>query len=168
MMMSKRLPPRPFDFPNHGFNLTGALIDALGDLEYAPAADELFKLRGGDYDAEATRALAKLVPDRLTQELLSTARDKQIDSYLREQALVALGNLSATNYVRDLVPLLDDTTPIVYTRTIPGMDWRICDRAAETMAILLGWERGMPPMFLRPEQREEMMTRAREWAKQTP
>ena len=127
----------------------------------------MFKLRGTDYDAEATRALAKLAPDRLTGELLATVRDKQIDSYVREQALITLAKIPATNRVRDLVPLLDDTTPIEYSRPLPGPAWRVCDRAAQTMAILLGWEHPMTLRFARPEQREELITRAQEWAKAT-
>jgi len=130
--------------------------------------DELFKLRGTDYDAEVTRSLAKLAPDRLTGELLATARDKQIDSYVREQALITLSKIPATNRVRDLVPLLDDTTPIEYSRPLPGPAWRVCDRAAQAMAILLGWEHPMTLRFARPEQRDELIARAREWAKGTP
>ena len=139
-MATLRLPPRPINFPTHNYNLTDALIEALGDLGYTPAANELFKLQGTDYDAAATRALRKLAPEQLASELLNTAKDKQIDSYVREQALVTLCNISATNHVRDLIPLLDDTTPIVYSRALPGPEWRICDRAAETIAILMGWE----------------------------
>jgi HEAT repeat protein len=161
-----RLPPRPFNLPAHNYDLPGTLIEALGDLGYAPAADELFKLLGGDYDAEAIGALSKLAPDRLTSELLATAKDKQIDSYVRERALVTLGSLLATNRVREIVPLLDDVTPIVYSRPLPGPEWRICDRTAATIAVLLGWQDRRLPV--RPRQDEETMARAREWAKQTP
>ena len=167
-MAAKRLPPRPFNLPTHNFDLTTALIEALGDLGYTPATDELFKLRGTDYDAEATRALSKIAPDRLTGELLATALDKQIDSYVREKALVTLCSISATNRVRDLVPLLDDTTPIEYSRPLPGPEWRVCDRAAITIATLLGWENRMQPIYMRPEQREETMKKVREWANSVP
>jgi HEAT repeat protein len=165
-MASMRLPPRPFALPIHDYTLADALIEALGELGYTPAADELFKLRGTDYDVEATRALSKLASDRLTGELLATAKDKQVDSYVRERAMVTLCNISATNHVRDLIPLLDDTTPIVYERTLPGPEWRVCDRVAKTIAILLGWENGRSPIYIRPEQREETMNRVRDWAKQ--
>lgn len=165
-MSAMRLPPRPFNLPTHNYGLAAALIESLGDLQYAPAAEELFKLRGTDYEAAATEALNKLAPDRLTGQLLATAQDKQIDSYLREKALVAFCNLSATNRVRELIPLLDDTTPIEYSRPLPGPEWRICDRAAQTIAILLGWQNRMMPIVIRPEDREETMTRVREWAKQ--
>ncbi|MGO8836706.1 MAG: DUF3160 domain-containing protein [Limisphaerales bacterium] len=167
-MAATRLPPRPFNLPTHNFDLTTALIEALGDLGFTPATDELFKLRGTDYDAEATRALAKLAPDRLTGELLATVLDKQIDSYVREKALVTLCAISATNRVRDLVPLLDDTTPIEYSRPLPGPEWRVCDRAAITIAILLGWENRMQPIYMRPEQRDETMKKVREWANSVP
>jgi HEAT repeat protein len=165
-MAARRLPPMPFNRPDVNYDLTTALIGALGDLGYSPAADELFKLRGTDYDPEATRALTKLAPDRLTRELVATAKDKQIDSYLREKAMVALCDIAATNRVHDLVPLLDDTTPIDYERVLPGPEWRVCDRAAETIAILQGWENGRFFMHPRPGQREAMMNRVREWAKQ--
>ncbi|HWY32389.1 MAG TPA: hypothetical protein VNX46_16620, partial [Candidatus Acidoferrum sp.] len=147
-------------------DLPTALIEALGDLGYTPATDELFKLRGTDYDVETTRALAKLAPDRLIDELLATALNKQVDSYLREQALVSLCNISATNRVRDLVPLLDDNTPIEYSQPLPGPEWRVCDRAAETIAFLLGWDNGRLPMFIRQEQREATMKRVQYWVKQ--
>jgi hypothetical protein len=99
---------------------------------------------------------------------MTTAKDKQTDSYLREKALVNLCNLRATNHVRDLAPLLDDTTPIVYSRPLPGDEWRICDRAAVAICILLGWEHGVTPVYYRAEQRAEMMKRVREWTKAGP
>jgi hypothetical protein len=103
-MSAMRLPPRPFNFPSHNYDLATALIEALGDLKYAPATDEFFKLCGTDYDAEATRALAKLAPERLADKLIATARDQQVDGYLREKALVALASTGATNRVHDLIP----------------------------------------------------------------
>jgi len=162
-----RLPPQPYNFPTHNYDLTTALIEALGDLGYVPAADELSRLNGGDYDVEATRALGKLVPDRLAGQLIATAKDRQVDSYLREKALVTLSSIAATNRVRELIPLLDDTTPIEYSRPLPGPEWRVCDRVAETIATMLGWQNRMTPVFIRYEQREETMNRVRDWAKQT-
>ena len=140
------------------------MIEGLGDLGYTPAADELFKLRGTDYDAEVTRALNKLVPERLTKELLAAAKNRELDSYLRERAMVTLGAISATNCARSLVPLLDDVTPIVYSRPLPGQEWRICDRAAVTIALVLGWEQPIMLRYVRPEQREDLMKRVRTWA----
>ena len=163
-----RLPPRPFDLPIRNYDLAYALIEALGDLRYAPATDELFKLSGTDYEGVATAALGKLAPTRLTEQLLVTAKDKQVDSYLREKALVTLCNLSATNCVRELIPLLDDTTPITYSPPMRlAVDWQVCDRAAVTIATLLGWENRMAPVYYPQEKRAETMTRVRDWAKQT-
>jgi len=162
-----RLPPRPFDPPIHNYDLAYALIEALGDLRYAPATDELFKLSGTDYESVAMAALGKLAPTRLTVQLLTTAKDKQLDSYLREKALVTLCNIQATNCVRDLVPLLDDTTPILYSPPMRlGTEWLVCDRAAVTIATLLGWENRMAPVYFPQQKRDETMARVREWAKQ--
>jgi HEAT repeat protein len=181
-MASMRLPPRlsPFahrDILNpkyailldHNYTIVDALIEALGDLRYAPAADELFKLRKDDYVTEINLALYRTDPKRLTDKLLTEAKDKAADSYLREKALATLDDLSATNCVREIIPLLDDVTPIVYSRPMPWGEWRICDRAAVTIASMLGW--GVRnPMILhaRPEQREEWLKQARDWSKTKP
>jgi hypothetical protein len=162
---SMRLPPQPFHFLTHDYTLVDALIEALGDLGYAPAVNALFELRGTDYDSTAARALSKIAPERLAAELVATAKDTKTDSYLRERAMVTLSDLSLTSRARDLVPLLDDVTPIVYAQPMRGPQWRVCDRAAASIAILLGWENPMMLRFLRPEQREGLMKRAREWAK---
>jgi HEAT repeat protein len=167
-MAARRLPPQPFDLPFHEFTLVDALIEALADLDFTPAVDEFFKLWGTDYDASSTRALSRIAPKRLSAELLAKARDKQLDGYLREQAMVTLCKLSLTNCVRELVPLLDDISPIVYERTLPGPEWRICDRAAASIALMLGWEAPIRLRYLSPERREELMKRAREWAKSGP
>lgn len=172
-MATMRLPPHSFALPTHDYTLADALIEALGDLGYAPAAEEFFKLRGTDYEAIATRALRKIVPERLAAELLATAKDTKTDSYFRERALVTLCNLSMTNRVRELVPLLEDLTPIAYSpiaysRPLPGPEWRVCDRAAVSIATMLGWEYPTEHRYLRPEQREELMQRAHEWAKSNP
>jgi HEAT repeat protein len=154
------------DMSLHNYNIADELIDALGDFAYSPAAEELVKLRGTEYDIGATRALGKIAPDQLARGLLKTALNKDIDSYVREQALVTLADVSATNHVRDLVPLLDDTTSIEYSRPMPGGGWRVCDRTAETMAILLGWEDNrMRRPFSPLAEREKILARAREWAK---
>jgi HEAT repeat protein len=163
-----RVPPMPLpmDMSLHNYNIADELIDALGDFAYSPATDELIKLHGTEYDLGATRALGKIAPDQLAAGLLKTALNKNIDSYLREQALVTLADVSSTNHVRDLVPLLDDTTPIEYSRPMPGNEWRVCDRTAETMAMLLGWEDNrMRRPFSPPAEREKILARAREWAK---
>lgn len=64
-----RLPPRPFRLPLANYDLSQALIEALGDLKYDPVADELFKLSGTDYEQAANDALTKLAPGRLTDTL---------------------------------------------------------------------------------------------------
>jgi HEAT repeat protein len=161
-----RGPPMPHDLSDDRYYLVNTLIRALGELRYKPAADEIFKLRGTEYDADALLALGKIAPDRLSADLLATARNQQIDSYIREQALVNLGDISATNRVRELLPLLDDRTPIEYS-TDWGREWRICDRAAATIAILLGWEKDPLSIYYRQEKREALMRRIREWAGST-
>lgn len=164
-MAARRFPPQTFDFPTHDFTLVNALIEALATLQYAPAVDDLSKLRSTDHNAAATRALATLVPERLGSELLAKAADKQLDSYLREQAMVSLCALSLTNHVRGFVPLLDDVTPIAYERPLPGPEWRVCDRAAVSIALMLGWRHPITPRVLTPQEREDLMIRARAWAK---
>lgn len=112
----------------------------------------------------ANTALGKLAPGRLTDELIATAKDTQTDSYLREKALVTL-----CNRIRDLVPLLDDTTLIVYSPPLrPGAEWRICDRTAMTISTLLGWGNRMATIYIQQDQRDELMKRVRQWAKQNP
>ena len=165
-MASMRVRPEMFNISIHGYDLTTALIEALGDLGYIPATDELFKLRGTDYDVEVTRALAKVAPDRLAADLLPLALNKENDSYEREHAMLALSDISATNHVRDLLPLLDDTTPIVYFPPMGRREWRVCDRAAVTMAVMLGWQ-NRRTLFMEYEQQEELINRVRDWAKQT-
>lgn len=161
-----RTPPLRFDMPTHNYCLADGLIEALGDLGYAPAVDELMKLRGTEFETEAARALDKLAPDRIADVYLKTTLDKKADSYLREQALVALSKSSATNRVRELLPLLDDTTVIDYSDPKPLGEMRICDRAAETISIMLGWEdRQFHRPLLWPQQREEQISRIRDWAK---
>jgi hypothetical protein len=63
-----------------------------------------------------------------------------------------------------LAALLDDTTPIVYGQVRPGIEWRICDRTADTIAGLLGWDERLRP-FAPPSAREALVSRAKEWAK---
>lgn len=58
--MKGRFPPGFLNRRTHNYDLATALIEALGDLRYQPAANELSKLRGTDYDFEATEALGKL------------------------------------------------------------------------------------------------------------
>jgi hypothetical protein len=64
--------------------------------------------------------------------------------------------------------LLEDETPIVYERTLPGPQWRVSDRAVVSIATMLGWEHPLTLRYLRPEQREELIKRAHDWAKSNP
>jgi HEAT repeat protein len=161
----RRLPPG-LSAHRSNYDLATALIEALGALRYTPAADELFKLRNTRYDFAATRALSSIAPGRLATELLGIAKDTTIDSYLREKAIATLCNLTMTNCVRDLIPLLDDVTPIIYSRPSPGLEWRICDRAAVSIAVLLDWENAYITWLPRPGKTEALIKRAREWANQ--
>ena len=166
---ARRQPPGPVQHPVAGCDLAAALIEALGDLQYTPAMDDLARLSGTEYDDAATRALDKMPRNELVEKLLANAHDKPLDSYLREKALLTMCNLSLTNRVRDLRPLLDDPTPIVYSPPLTlGPPWRICDSAAEAMAILLGWQNDPMSVIINPGQRDELMARVREWARQTP
>lgn len=118
------------------YGQTTALIKALGDLNYTPAYDEL----------------------------LFVAKNKQMNAQLREDALDALCCTSATNRVRDLIPLLDDPAPV----GLPflGHQWSIGDRGAEAIAVLLGWQRRMPAFFPPRQGDEEIISRVHNWAKQ--
>jgi HEAT repeat protein len=165
-LSAMRLPPRFMNLPTHNYDLTTTLIDALGDLRYLPATNELFKLRATDYESDATRALAKLVPEQLADALIATASNRQEDGYLRGRALVTLGTLGVTNRIQELIPLLNDNSWITYSGVMPEPPAKICDQAAETIAILLGWQDETVARFARPAQREEMLKRVREWAKQ--
>jgi hypothetical protein len=143
--------------------LAGSLIKALGSLHYQPAEAELFKFVATNYTTAAVIALQELAPDRLADQLIATAQDRQVDAARREEAMVYLCYLGATNQVRNLVPLLDDTTQIVRQRMRPDRKWRICDRAADTIAGLLGWDARCYP-FAPSSRCEALISRAKEWA----
>jgi HEAT repeat protein len=162
----RRLPGQPFELLLwQDFSLITLLIEALGDLRYTAAADELLKLRGTDYDVPATLALSQIVPDRLAGELIAQAKDSQLDSYLRERALITLSHLSLTNRIRELIPLLEDVTPIHYEQPMRGPEWRICDRVAVSIVVMLGWEHPIALRLATPQRREQWMKQAQEWAK---
>ena len=170
-MQVRKMVQRSHGLPMHNYNLADALISALGEMKYTPAVDELLKLDRTTYGFEASVELNRIAPDRAADQLLKTALDKQADSYAREQALIALARSSATDRVRELIPLLDDTTPIVYPRPLPaGWEWRICDRTSQIIAIMLGWEdRRHPRQFTNPQsrqKRDDLMARVRDWAKE--
>jgi HEAT repeat protein len=142
--------------------LINSLIEALGLLRYKPAEDELVKLLPTSHATAAVLALQKLAPERLEVQLLTTALNKEADPVHREEAMVYLCYLGSTNQVRKLIPLLDDTTTITYERMPADRRWEVCDRAADTIACLLGWHERLRP-FGPPSEYEALIGRAREW-----
>jgi len=168
MLRSFETRPQPdFKLQRLSSDLTDALIQILGVFEYQPAEADLVKLLSTDHASAATLALRQFAPSRLGSILLTQAQDRQLDTVKREEALIQLCVLGDTNQVKHLVGLLDDTTPIVYERMRPGMEWRICDRTADTIAGLLGWEERL--RFYAPQpQREALISRVREWANSGP
>ncbi len=136
------------------------IIEALGDLGYHPAEERLFGfLAGADYPISAGAALKKLAPERLVQNLTQQACDKKLDPALREQALLILETPPAAGAATTLAPLLDDRTVIPGRRPLPGREWRICDRAADAIATLLGRPTRIQPMQtteLRDQQIEQV------------
>jgi hypothetical protein len=157
--------PKLLDLSDQSYNLADALTAALGQFGYAPLGAELFEFDGTNGTAPADRDLSELTTERAAAKLLAAAKNKATDSYVRERALVVLCDIYATNSVREIIPLLDDTTPINYARNTPGMPWRVCDRAAETIAMLEGWNDWGADFYTLYERREETMSRVRSWAK---
>jgi hypothetical protein len=133
-------------------------------MGYQPATDKLFQLLGTDHSRAAMQALAQLAPERLNVWLLTRAQDKQAPALDREDALIHLCLYGATNHVRDLALLLDDTTLIPSQRPGTGKEWRICERTADTIAGLLGWHERLH-WFAPPQRRESLVQRAKDWAK---
>ena len=64
-----------------------------------------------------------------------------------------------------LIPLLDDHTVVPGVRMMPGREWRICDRAAMTLAALMGRTVRLAPDDARREQRDEQIEPVRQWLK---
>ena len=162
-----RLPPQPeSNWPVELYDLPSVLIKALGDLNYTPAVDVLAHFIGTEYEDGATQALGKLDRASATASLLATAGNRQVDSFIREKMLLTLVSINATNCVRDLIPLLDDTTPIVYSQAPFGKEWRVCDRALLTILGLLDWYQPAPITIMTNQQRREaLMQKVRDWAK---
>jgi HEAT repeat protein len=164
MLRSIAPEPQPnFKVQRLSSGLIPSLIEVLGAFEYRAAEDELMALLSTDYANSAMLALRQLAPEHLARQLLTQAQDKQLDAVKREEALIHLCVLGDTNQVRNLIPLLDDTTPIVFARMRPGMEWHICDRTADTIAALLGWQDRLR-LYAPQPQREALITRARQWA----
>jgi hypothetical protein len=143
-----------------------SLIQALGELNYAPAAELLLPELGGASHVAAVTALKRLSPERLENALLTTACDRQADSGRRALALMTLSGLPAKARVRELLPLLDETTALITDPRGSSWNWRLCDHAAAVMAKLLDWE--LPNLFTEPTRRDELIKRLREWSATKP
>lgn len=115
-------------------------IEALGSLQCREGENDLLLWLSTDRKAAAFIALEKLGSLRLVNQMLAKAKDTKANPVDREDALVNLCRLNATNEIPAIAPLLDETTPIVYERMPHGREWRICDRAADTIAGLLRWQ----------------------------
>jgi hypothetical protein len=77
--------------------------------------------------------------------------------------LLLLGTPPANSSATALISLLDDTTvvPVPGRRPMPGREWRICDRAAATIATLLG--RSVRIMPMQPtDQRDQQIEQIRQ------
>jgi hypothetical protein len=141
-----------------------ALIEALGNLHYQPAEERIFGLLDGPHAASAAKALKQLAPDKLALRLVAEACDKKAEASSRDRALALLATPPATGSATDLIPLLDDNTMVPGLRPLPGREWRICDRAAEAIAGILGRPMRMSPAQTL-EQRDQQIEQIRQSAK---
>jgi hypothetical protein len=149
------------------FTFNNAVIQALGTLGYQPAREELRRRLGGASHVAAARALHGLDPDGLETALVRLALDRQAAAAARSLALGTLCELEARGRARELLPLLDDTTVLVPSTRRTSPSWRCCDHTAVALAHLLGWKPNLT--FTAPlAQRERLITRLREWARQSP
>ncbi len=146
------------------FTLVTALIEALGDLHYPPAEDTILGLLSGRNASAAAKALKKLAPDKLAKRLFTIAADKTLPPQARDDALLLLGDTGVANPMTELIPLLDDQTIVPANRLMPGREWRICDRAAATLAALMGRSVRIAPM-MSTEQRDQQIEQVRQWLK---
>jgi hypothetical protein len=159
-----RMPP----LPGHAelmeqldFDSLDTWMQSLGALQCREAEADLFQWLSSDRKAAAFSALAKLGSPRLIEQMLAKAKDTQADAVDREGALINLGRLRATNAVHAIAPLLDETTPVNYDRMPPGREWRICDRAADTIAGLLAWQQRLR-IFAATEERDAFVARVKQ------
>jgi hypothetical protein len=139
------------------------LIEVLGDFHYRPAEERIFGLLGGPHAISAGKALKQLAPEKLAQRLEAEACDKKADPQARDRALLLLGTPPANSSATGLISLLDDTTivPVPGRRAMSGREWRICDRAAATIATLLG--RSVKIMPMQPtDQRDQQIEQIRQ------
>ena len=141
-----------------------ALIEALGNLHYHPAEERIFGLLDGPHAASAAKALKQLAPEKLARRLVAEACDKKADPSARDRALGLLATPPAAGSTTDLIPLLDDNTMVPGLRPLPGREWRICDRAAEAIAEILGRPMRMSPAQTL-EQRDQQIEQIRQSVK---
>jgi HEAT repeat protein len=146
------------------FTLVTALIEAMGDLHYQPSADTLLGLLAGPNADAAAKALKKLAPGKLSERLIAIAADKNAQPQARDDALLLLSDNAAANPMASLIPLLDDHTIVPGLRMMPGREWRICDRAATTLAALMGRTIRLAPI-MPTEQRDDQIEQVRQWLK---
>jgi HEAT repeat protein len=146
------------------FTVVSALIEALGDLHYQAAADAILGLLDGRNANAAAKALKKLAPEKLSARLMTIAADKNAPPQARDDALLLLSDIAGANPMAGLIPLLDDHTVVPGVRLMQGREWRICDRAATTLAALMGRTVRIAPMTP-TEQRDEQIEQVRQWLK---
>ncbi|HEX3716741.1 MAG TPA: DUF3160 domain-containing protein [Verrucomicrobiae bacterium] len=165
LVLSRMGRMRRFAWDNRGdtFTVVTALVEALGELDYQPAKAPILGLIGGPNSTAAATALKKIAPAELTKRLLNIAGDKNAQAQSRDEALILLGDAPGAS-ASDLVSLLDDRTVIPGPRPMPGRDWRICDRAAMTLAGLLGRSVRLGPM-MPTEERDIQINQVRQWLK---
>jgi HEAT repeat protein len=150
-----------FPLRSDGSPARAALIEALGELHYQPAEERIFALLEGAHALSAGKALKQLAPEKLARRLEEEACDKKADPQARDRALLLLGTPPANSSATGLIPLLDDTTVVPGRRPMPGREWRICDRAAATIATLLGRSERIMPM--QPtDQRDQQIDQIRQ------
>ncbi len=142
--------PRVVDFmQERDFDALDRWIQLVGTLK-CPGAEEYFLgLLSGDRRTAAFSALQKLGSQRLLDQTLAAAIDSHGALEIRVQALIDLSRLNATNQLCAIVPLLDDKTPIPGTESPRLPARRICDCAAQTIAILRGEGRNLPLLLMR-------------------
>ena len=141
-----------------------AVIESLGDLKYEPAEERIFGLLDGSHAMAAAKAMQQLAPEKLTGRLTSIACDKNAAAQSRDDALLLLAAYPSPNPVAALAPLLDDTTIVPGRRLLAGREWRICDRAAGTIATLLGRTSRIVPMQT-TDLRDREIEEVRQWLK---
>ena len=146
------------------FNFVTALVEALGEPHYTPAADTVLGLLDGRNASAAARALKTLAPDKLAARLLAVASDKNAQPQARDDALALLADAAVAGPMDGLVPLLDDRTVVGGARMMPGREWRICDRAAMLLATQMGRTVRLSPAM--PDaDRDEQIGQIRQWLK---